>query len=193
MLNNYEYWCNGDTCTYAAVKRGWAVDGNCCLVWSGLTVFILSLLLCLIVVLIVWHSVCTYMCITAHGNCRDVQEAGAMEEEESLGTEKEGEEKEIENNESNRELVTLADGALTAEDVGKVEKKKCCRKCRDPFNSVVAIVIVISVFVLSLLISLIVVLIVKEPLPPFYTGRLQWTLAFSQESSFCVGVAFHPV
>ena len=117
-----------------------------------------------------------------------------VEEEESLGNENEGEENETENDESSsRELVTLADGTLTAEDVGKVEKKKCCKKCRNPFNSVAAVVIAITVFVLSLLISLIVVLIVKEPPPPFYTGRLQWMLAFSKGSSFCVDVAFHPL
>ena len=116
-----------------------------------------------------------------------------VEEEESLGNENEGEENEIENDESNQEVVTLADGTLTAEDVGKVEKKKCCKKCRNPFNSVAAVVIAITVFVLSLLISLIVVLIVKEPPPPFYTGRLQWRLAFTKGSSFCVGVAFHPL
>ena len=38
----------------------------------------------------------------------------------------------------------------------------------------------ISVFVLSLLVFLIIVLIVEEPSPPFYTGRLQWRLDFSK-------------
>ena len=99
------------------------------------------------------------------------------EQEESLGNENEREENESGSDEPNQEVVTLAEGTLTTEDVEKREKK-CCKKCKSPFNSVAAVVIAISVFIVTLLISLIVVLIVGEPPPPFYTGKLPWRSAF---------------
>ena len=56
---------------------------------------------------------------------------------------------------------------------GSIQEVVNRKKCKNPFNSVAAVVIGIGVFLLTVLVSLVIVLIVNEPPPPFYPGRLQ--------------------
>lgn len=92
-----------------------------------------------------------------------------VEEEERLGDESERDEDDKEEIESQLEIIALTEDTMTANDLVRVERR--VKKCKNPFNSVAAVVIAIGVFGLTVLISFIVVLFVSEPPPPFYPGE----------------------